>query len=55
MMKIQYILCFVILFWSCSSESGEENPGLDKRQYTEERNPVDILVLQRTTFKKEMV
>ena len=54
-MKLFYILIFVVITWGCSPKQDKNNENPEKRQYTEERNPVDIIILERTIFKKEMV
>ncbi len=54
-MKLFYILIFVVIILGCSPKQDKDNENPDKRQYTEERNPVDIIILERTIFKKEMV
>ncbi|GAG67849.1 unnamed protein product [marine sediment metagenome] len=54
-MKLFYILIFVVITWGCSPKQDKDDENPEKRSYTEERNPVDIIILERTTFKKEMV
>ena len=54
-MKLINILIFVVITWGCSHKQDKDNDNPDKRQYTEERSPVDIIILERTTFKKELV
>lgn len=41
---------------SCTSaNSKSEKQSAEKRQYTEQQNPVEIIVLQKGTFRKELV
>lgn len=51
------IIYFLILFLlvSCAGEKAQQNSEAEKRRYAEQQNPVEIIVLQRTTFKKELV
>lgn len=47
-----YFLFFII---ACNSLADKKDAPAEKRQYLREANPVDILVLKRTDFKKELV
>ena len=55
MMRLLYLLCLVNLVWSCTSKTGNENENIEKRIYTGEQNPVDVIVLKNTDFRKELV
>jgi RND family efflux transporter, MFP subunit len=54
-MKPAILLFFLLLLFSCSNSEKNPNSDIEKRQYTEQQNPVEIIVLQRGTFKKELV
>lgn len=59
MLKINHLNFSVIIFsilLSCTStNSKSEKQSAEKRQYTEQHNPVDTIVLQKGTFRKELV
>ena len=40
---------------SCGSKSTESTANAEKRQYTEQKNPVTVIVLQKGSFRKELV
>ncbi len=40
---------------SCSTSSAKENEDLEKQQHTTESNPVEIIVLQKASFNKELI
>lgn len=52
-MPSQVLLC-VLLVACNNSESGTDSEA-ERRQYLPERNPVDVMVLTRSTFQKELV
>ncbi len=54
-MNKEYLLLIIFLFWSCTSSNTNNKSTIEKRQYTEERNPVEVIILKNATFKKEMV
>jgi RND family efflux transporter MFP subunit len=47
------ILPFVLS--ACGPKPIESNTNAEKRQYTEQQNPVGVIVLQKSPFKKELV
>jgi len=47
-----YLLIFIL---ACNSNSGDKEKALEKRQYLKEANPVEILILAPSDFKKELV
>lgn len=58
MKKILPLIYIAFLLLNCTpSEKKQEEKYADiqKRQYTEEKNPVEVIILKETTFKKEMV
>jgi membrane fusion protein (multidrug efflux system) len=40
---------------SCKHTKSEESQEAEKRQYVEQQNPVEVMVLERGVFKKELV
>ena len=49
-----FILSAIVIF-SCGTKNQNKEGNAEKRQYTEQRNPVEVLRLQKGTFKKELV
>jgi membrane fusion protein (multidrug efflux system) len=47
------VLCFITI--ACNSGKSGSESDADKRQFIAEKNPVDVIVLKRTTFQKELV
>lgn len=56
-MKIKYFLICIILviYSSCSQGKKEDNEQIEKREFLEERNLVDVLTISNGTFTKEIV
>ena len=56
MKEILPLILIAFLLLNCTQSKREEgNTDLHKRQYTEEKNPVEVIILNESTFKKEMV
>ena len=49
------IIAFPILFYSCNQQNKENNEQIEKREFLEERNLVDVLTISNGTFTKEIV
>ena len=43
------------LLYACGSKATESTANAEKRQYTEQKNPVTVMVLQKGPFRKELV
>lgn len=54
-MKNCLIIILLILFNHCSTNTGEADQNTGKLNPTPERNPVDVIVLEKTDFSKELV
>lgn len=54
MKKIQKLLILLLLV-GCNSPRQEEQATLEKRQYIKERNKVEVITLQLSSFKQELV
>ena len=54
-MKLIILLFTVLLLFSCSNTEKKTSADPAKRQYTEQQNPVEITILQKGTFRKELV
>lgn len=54
MKYIAYIVLYALALGCNSGKAGEETDA-GKRQFQVEKNPVDIIVLKRSTFEKELV
>jgi len=54
---MRYILSvsLIYLLYACGSKTTESTANAEKRQYTEQKNPVTIIVLQKGPFRKELV
>lgn len=51
-----FIFALLIYFLSaCGSKPNESTANSEKRQYTEQKNPVTVVVLQKGLFRKELV
>lgn len=53
-----YFLLFIFYFLvsiSCTNKKAEANEKVNKRKYVAEANPVDVMVLKKSVFKKELV
>ena len=50
-----FYLFVVILCCSCSSGTNEETTKIEKRQFLKEQNKVDVLVLEESVFKMELI
>ena len=46
------IACFL---YACGSKTTASSANAEKRQYTEQKNPVTEIVLQKKSFRKELV
>ncbi len=44
-----------LLLFACGSKTTEGTANAQKRQYTEQKNPVTVMVLQKGPFRKELV
>lgn len=54
--KLLPLLSILLFLYNCTPSKGEkQEENIQKRQYTEERNSVGVIILQESTFKKEMV
>ncbi|MCK9413567.1 MAG: efflux RND transporter periplasmic adaptor subunit [Prolixibacteraceae bacterium] len=45
----------ICLLFACGSKTTENSANSEKRQYTEQKNPVTVIVLQKGPFRKELV
>jgi len=54
-LRIFYVVIILVFSVSCKPREKIDEDALAKREYVAERNPVEVMVLQRTTFKKELV
>lgn len=54
-MKYFYILLLPIVINACGVKPAESNNNAEKRQYMEQQNPVEVMVLQRCVFRDELV
>jgi membrane fusion protein (multidrug efflux system) len=54
---MRYIAVFfqICLIYACGSKTSESTANAEKRQYTEQKNPVTVIVLQKGSFRKELV
>jgi len=56
MKRLLLLIFLAVYLYNCTpSKSEETNTAIQKRQYIEEKNPVEVIILEETTFKKEMV
>ncbi|HEY3373046.1 MAG TPA: efflux RND transporter periplasmic adaptor subunit [Prolixibacteraceae bacterium] len=54
-MKYLYILLLPIVIDACGVKPAESSTNTEKRQYTEQQNPVEVMVLQKGYFRQELV
>jgi len=54
-MKLIIPLFLILVLLSCSNTEKKTTKDAEKRQYTEQQNPVDTIILQKETFRKELV
>jgi membrane fusion protein, multidrug efflux system len=54
---MRYITLALLIFflYTCGSKTTESTANSEKRQYTEQKNPVSVIVLQKGPFRKELV
>jgi len=43
------------ILYACGTKTNGTQSGVERRQYTAQQNPVEVMVLQNSTFKKELV
>ena len=55
MKRLIVLFLILSLLVSCTNKKAQQPSEAEKRRYAEQQNPVEIMVLQRTTFKKELV
>lgn len=49
------LCCIVLGNQSCTTSSAKDIEDIEKQKFAAERNPVEVMVLDRSTFNKEMV
>ncbi len=54
-MKNLIYLFLLVLLYACGTQSTGEEIDPEKRQYVEQQNPVEVIVLKEEAFKKELV
>ncbi len=54
-MKRLFHVLFCVIIVACNNSENNSESETERRQYLPERNPVDIIVLERSTFQKELV
>lgn len=54
-MKLIIPFFLILVLLSCSNTEKKTAKDAEKRQYTEQQNPVDTIILQKETFRKELV
>ncbi len=58
-MKNLVIACifisFSVVYLSCNSTTGKAEDQMEKKQFTEEKNQVSVMILERTDFEKELL
>lgn len=54
-MKYLTLALLAIIINACGAKTRGTSTDTEKRQYTEQQNPVEITVLQKGTFRKELV
>jgi RND family efflux transporter MFP subunit len=54
---MKYLVLFLIvwLFFACGNQTTDKNANAAKREYAPQLNPVEVMVLQKGPFLKEMV
>ena len=50
--SLAFLFCFL---YGCGSKTNESTANAEKRQYTEQKNPVTVIVLHKGPFRKELV
>jgi RND family efflux transporter MFP subunit len=55
MKRLIVLFLILSLLVSCTNKKAQQPSEAEKRQYTEQQNLIEVIVLQRTTFKKELV
>jgi RND family efflux transporter MFP subunit len=60
MQNLSIVISFIFIsllngLSSCNSTQGKAADNLEKKQYTEEKNPVTVMVLKRRNFEKELL
>jgi len=57
MLRISVVSLLVLLFFTqCKpKQSEEEKEAIAKQAHVAERNPVEVMVLKKTTFQKELL
>lgn len=55
--QLKYIATVIFLSFigACSPQQPQTTSDAEKRQYTEQQNPVEVIILQKGIFKKELV
>lgn len=55
-MNRSIVYCLILFcLVSCADKNAQQPKEAEKRRYTEQQNPVEVIVLQKSTFKKELV
>lgn len=54
-MKVFILILWVLVLSGCHSKRDETSPYVEKRQYVQQQNPVDTIILRSTNFKKELI
>lgn len=54
-MRYLTLAFLTFLLFSCGTKTKENATNAEKRQYTEQQNPVEVIVLQKGPFRKELV
>jgi len=55
MIKYFVIALFTYILYACSIKPKDSSSPVEKRQYTEQQNPVGVIILQKGMFQKELV
>jgi len=53
-MKYLTLFFLAYILYACGTKTGT-SMNAEKRQYTEQQNPVEVMVLPKSTFRKELV
>ena len=54
-MKYTTFAFLTCLIYACGTKPTETNTNAEKRQYVEQQNPVEVMILKQGTFRKELV
>jgi RND family efflux transporter MFP subunit len=54
-MRILLIISALIVFYACSNDKNSVDQQIEKKQFVSEKNPVDIIILKKSDFRKELV